>query len=32
MFNNGTFFDYAYDRALITPMLELSYPRNFYLN
>lgn len=31
MFENGTFFDYAYDRAIITPLLELSHPRNYYL-
>ncbi len=30
-YENGTFFDYAYDRAIITPLLELSYPRNYYL-
>lgn len=31
MYENGTFFDYAYDRAIITPLIELSYPRNYYL-
>ena len=24
---NGTFYDYAYDRAILTPLLEMAYPR-----
>lgn len=30
-FDNGRYFDYAYDRAIITPLLELSHPRHYYL-
>lgn len=26
-YENGAFFDYAYDRAILTPLLEMSYPR-----
>ena len=26
-YENGTFFDYAYDRAILTPLLEMAYPR-----
>ena len=30
-YENGTFYDYAYDRAIITPMIEMAYPRVQYL-
>jgi hypothetical protein len=30
-YDNGTFYDYAYDRAIITPMVEMAYPRVEYL-
>lgn len=30
-YDNGTFYDYAYDRAIITPMIEMAYPRVEYL-
>ena len=26
-YENGTFFEYAYDRAILTPLLEMAYPR-----
>jgi hypothetical protein len=30
-YENGTFFDYAYDRAIITPMIEMAFPRVEYV-
>ena len=30
-YENGTFYDYAYDRAIITPMIEMAFPRVQYL-
>lgn len=30
-YDNGTFYDYAYDRAIITPLIEMAYPRLEYL-
>lgn len=30
-YSNGTFYDYAYDRAILTPLIQLSYPRMYYL-
>ena len=27
VYDNGTFLYFAYDRAIITPMLEMAYPR-----
>lgn len=26
-YDNGTFYDYAYDRAIITPMIQMAYPK-----
>ncbi len=30
-YENGTFYDYAYDTALSIPLIELSFPRIYYL-
>ena len=30
-YDNGTLYDYAYDRAIITPMIEMVFPRVEYL-
>ena len=30
-YENGTYYEYAYDRAIITPIAEMAFPHVYYL-